>query len=271
MENILALARERRSVRTFDGKEISVYLKEKLASFMENVDNPYGIRVEFRLLDPEEHGLTSAVISGAPLYIGAKTARTEHMEEAFGYSFEALVLYAQSLGLGTTWLGGTMDRKAFEKAMELRDGEVMPCVSPAGFPAAKMSLRETLMRKGIKADKRLPFGEVFFDGSFDIPLTGERAGALKEPLEAVRLAPSAVNKQPWRAVVSNNLVHFYEKRSRGYVSEATGDLQRIDVGIALCHFDLTARELGLSPSLTVADPGISSEDDTQYVATFDIG
>ena len=271
MENILALVRERRSVRTFDGKDIGGELKEKLVSFMEKIENPYGIPVEFRLLDPEEYKLTSAVITGAPLYIGAKTARTDHMEEAFGFSFETLVLYAQSLGLGTTWLGGTMDRKAFGKAMELSDGEIMPCVSPVGFPAAKMSLRETLMRKGIKADKRLSFGEVFFDGSFDTPLTEDRAGALAEPLEAVRLAPSAVNKQPWRTVVSRNSVHFYEKRSRGYVSDATGDQQKIDVGIAMCHFALTAEELGLSPVLTVGDPGISCGEDTQYVATFSVG
>ncbi|MBQ2348800.1 MAG: nitroreductase, partial [Clostridia bacterium] len=36
-------------------------------------------------------------------------------------------------------------------------------------------------------------------------------------LEAVRLSPSAVNKQPWRAVVSGSEVYFYESRSKGYV------------------------------------------------------
>ena len=43
--------------------------------------------------------------------------REPHGEEAFGYAFEQIVLYAESLGIGTTWIGGTMDRKAFEKAM----------------------------------------------------------------------------------------------------------------------------------------------------------
>jgi hypothetical protein len=55
--------------------------------------------------------------------------------------------------------------------MELKPGEVMPCVSPIGYPAQKMSLRETMMRKGIKADTRKDFSELFFDRSFEKPLS----------------------------------------------------------------------------------------------------
>jgi len=54
-----------------------------------------------------------------------------------------------------------------------------------------MSVRETMMRKAIKADERLPFEELFFRGTFDTPLTMDRAGKLAIPLEMVRLAPSA--------------------------------------------------------------------------------
>ena len=34
----------------------------------------------------------------------------------------------------------------------------------------KRSVREALMRKGLKADERQPFGELFFEGSFMICL-----------------------------------------------------------------------------------------------------
>ncbi|MBD5544968.1 MAG: hypothetical protein HDR01_12235 [Lachnospiraceae bacterium] len=33
-----------------------------------------------------------------------------HMEEAFGYSFERFVLYAQSIGIGTVCIGETAKR-----------------------------------------------------------------------------------------------------------------------------------------------------------------
>ena len=48
--------------------------------------------------------------------------KVPHAEEAYGYSFEKLVLYAWSLGIGTTWIGGTMKRELFEKAAGLADG-----------------------------------------------------------------------------------------------------------------------------------------------------
>jgi nitroreductase len=58
-----------------------------------------------------------------------------------------------------------------------------------------------MMRKGVKADSRLPFEELFFDGGFDKPLTKDTAGELAQVLELVRLAPSAINKQPWAFIV----------------------------------------------------------------------
>ena len=82
-----------------------------------------------------------------------------------------------------------MDRKAFERAMLLSENEVMPCVSPLGYPAKKMALRETMMRKGVKADSRLDFEKLFFDGSFETPLPAQNAGELYLPFEMVRLAP----------------------------------------------------------------------------------
>ena len=86
----------------------------------------------------------------------------------------------------------------------------------------------------------------------------------------VRLAPSAVNKQPWRIVLAGNAAHFYEKRGRGYVSADGWDLQKLDIGIAMCHFDLLTKKKGLSAKLSLEDPGISVPDDVSYIATYTI-
>ena len=161
-----------------------------------------------------------------------------------------------------------MNRDAFERAMEIAADEVMPCVSPVGYAAKKMSFRETMMRKGIKANSRSGFEVLFFDGNFETPLTEEKAGALKEALQAVRLAPSAVNKQPWRVVVCGDKAHFYEKQSKGYVSGDGWDIQKIDMGIALCHFELAANECGLDVSLEIAEPELLHGDDTRYIASY---
>ena len=161
MDNIEKLVRERRSVRTFDGRKVTAEDREKLCRFIETIDNPYGIPVQFKLLEK----MSCPVVVGTDLYVGAKIKTVPYLNEAFGYAFEKLVIYAQSLGIGTVWIGGTMDRAAFERAMELSDNEVMPCVSPLGYPAKKMSFRESMMRKGIKADERLAFENIAYRNS----------------------------------------------------------------------------------------------------------
>lgn len=266
MNNITEHIKNRRSVRTFDGRELSKTDIDNLTAFAKTIENPYKIPVDFKLMNANEYGLDCPVTVGTDLFIGGKIKCTENASVAFGYSFEAMVLYAQSLGIGTTWLGGTMNRDAFEKAMELDDDEIMPCASPLGYPAKKMSIRESMMRKGVKADERLPFEEIFFDGSFGTPLSEEKAGQWRDALEMVRLAPSAVNKQPWRVVVCDNTVHFYLKRSKGFNYNEKLDMQKIDIGIALCHFDLTAKENNLNVVFEQNDPKIES--DAEYIASF---
>lgn len=242
--------------------------REILSSFMNTIENPYHIPVAFKWMDAKEHELTCPVVVGTDQYVGAKIKCVPNASVAFGYSFEMMVLKAQSMGIGTVWIGGTMNRQAFEKAMNLGEDEIMPCVSPLGYPAGKMSVRESMMRKGVKADERLPFEELFFDGTFEIPLTQETAGIFAEPLEAVRLAPSAVNKQPWRVVISDNAAHFYLKRSKGFGHDARLDMQKIDIGIALCHFALTAEDNGLNLCFMQDDPMLKPDCDAEYIATY---
>ena len=267
---MLEVIRNRRSVRTFDGTQLKAEDAQKILEFAEKVENPYDIHITWKILDAEKYGLTSPVILGTNTYIAGKMRRVPHAEEAFGYTFEKVVLFAQSIGVGTTWIAGTMNRPAFEKAMDLSEDEVLPCVSPLGYVAKKMSLREVMMRKGIKADTRFDFKDLFFKDSFDNPLTEAEAGKLKDVFEAIRLAPSAVNKQPWRIVVCGNKVHFYEKRSKGYVKEEGWDIQKIDMGIALCHFEIVAKECGLDAFFTIEDPSIPMQDEMQYIATYTI-
>lgn len=259
--NTSELIKTRRSVRTFDGNMISMEDRDKLGTYIETIRNPYDIPVEFVFLDAKEQGLSSPVIKGDTLYITAKAPKGVHSEEAFGFSFEKLVLYAWSLGIGTTWIGGTMKRELFEKAAGLQENERMFCVSPIGYPAKKMSVMEAAMRKGVKADKRKPASELFFDGNFSVPLKVEDE-KISEALEMVRLAPSAVNMQPWRVVRDGSAFHFYVKHNKGYASEGGGDMQKVDMGIALCHFMSVA-----GGEFALEDPGIAVGEGMEYIAT----
>lgn len=82
-----------------------------------------------------------------------------------------------------------------------------------------------------------------------------------------RWAPSAGNKQPWRAVVDGDAVHFYEAKSMK--DSPLGDIQKVDVGIALAHFDLTMMENGYKGLFKEKNPGISLSDDVQYIISYE--
>lgn len=267
MSPLEAAIRNRRSVRTFDGKTLWKADQEKLEKFIAEMDDPFGKQIEYRFLPSKEYGLTSPVLAGEDIYLAGKVKKGKLSDVAFGYSLEQIVLFAEQERIGTVWLAGTMNRDAFEKAMDLKDDEVMPAVTPLGYTAAKKSLKETMMRKGVKADIRYAFSELFFQNDFNTPLEDD-GGAICKALEMVRLAPSAVNKQPWRAVVIGNAVHFYEHKDKGYDQGDKGDLQKVDVGIGLAHFVMMAKEEGLSGTIKEADPHIALPADTEYVISW---
>lgn len=268
VEQALERIKHRRSVRSFSGEALREDTLSALRESLAAARNPYDIPIEFRILDAAEHGLTSAVLVGAKTYAAGKLRFQPHAEEAFGFAFERFVLEADAMGVGTVWIAGTMNRDAFEKAMDMGEDEFMPCVTPLGYPAEKMSVREAVMRKGVGADKRLPFPQIAFSGGFDRPLEPEAAGALAPLIEMVRRAPSAVNRQPWRLVVCDEAVHFYEKKDKGYVTPRGWDMQKIDLGIALCHFQVGLDAAGIKAEFTLRDPGLPVPENTAYIASF---
>ena len=131
-----------------------------------------------------------------------------------------------------------------------------------------MKVKYHLLKKESNTMARLGKIETNY-GTFDTPMSKEKAGIFKIPLEMVRLAPSAVNKQPWRVVVIDNLVHFYLKRSKGFGKEGKLDMQEIDLGIALCHFDFAAKECQLNVEFTQEDPCLSLID-MEYIGSYKI-
>ena len=265
---IKELIKQRRSVRTFNGEPLHAEDLKKIEAYIARTDNPFGVAVEFRILDAKEQGLSSVVIAGTDTYVAAKVKREKYYEMACGYAFEAFCLYAWSLGIGTVMLAGTLSRQAFEAAMEVGEGEVMPVASPIGYAADKQSLREKMMRKTLKADERLPFGEFFYEGDFLHPAT-DYTGTFSEALEMARLAPSAANKQPLRAVIDGNTVHFYECKGK-MAGSSIGDIQKLDIGIAIAHFDLCMRENDMNGKFLDAHPGIACAENMEYMISYEV-
>lgn len=277
MASMIEIIGRRVSCRSFDGRHLDPAdagaLKHALA---EVPRTPFGNRVRFALLDldggnPEETRRlgTYGVVRGARTFLaGAVSAGTRAMED-FGHAMETLILHATGWGLGTCWLGGTFSRSGFASAMALTEGEIIPAVTPVGYPAEKRTLTDRIFRYVASSEKRMPWGDLFFSETWDRPLDRDAAGPWAPVLECVRLGPSASNKQPWRILRREAEHHLFLKRTPLYGDLPGGiRLQNVDLGIAMCHFEAAVRDLGLEGGWVVATsppagPGL------EYVATWE--
>ena len=264
VNNVIELIRKRISVRTYDGNALGAQDKEALEGVVASVQNPFGAQTRFKLLGvtTSERIGTYGFIRGAQQYI-AGCVKTGGMDaEGFGYAMEHIVLHATELGLGTCWLG-IFKRGPFGEAMKPQD-ELMPTVVAVGYPAEKRSLMERIVASGAGARTRKPFDAVFFEDDFTAPM---KAGMpLRECLEMMRIAPSASNKQPWRAVKQGEAVHFYIAEDKAYAGNRLlgFSIQRVDMGIGACHFDLSAKALGLPGGFAVSDPKLTAPEGWKY-------
>ncbi len=138
----------------------------------------------------------------------------------------------------------------------LGEDEIMPGVSPVGIISDKRNLKSSIIRTLAGSKNRKPWEKLFFNGSFLNPLEKSGSGTYREALEMVRIAPSASNMQPWRVIKERDkyVFHFFIDRSKFYQRRSVYlNLQYIDMGISLCHFELTASELELGGKWEVRD------------------
>jgi nitroreductase len=246
--------RNRKSVRTFEDKVIPAEIKEKLISFIkENNNGPFGNKIRFELIDLTGAGAEELKqlasygnIRGPKYFMAGAVKKTAEAVLDYGYLMEGNILAAQSLGIGTVWVGGTFSRAGFIHKLGAGPDEFVPAVVPAGYGAKVRDISDTGTRLFVGADTRRPWKEIFFDGSHDKHLAEAAAGKYKTSLEALRLSPSASNKQPWRVIKEGEKFHLFLERTPGYKSAEKADMQLMDTGIAMCNFDVAANEEGLN-------------------------
>jgi nitroreductase len=255
MPGITLLIKKRVSCRTYADKPVAEKLLQEFNRLVaaEHI-GPFGGKPRFQLINldmssPEKWKKlgTYGVIKNARLFLAGAITKTDKAVVDCGYCMELLILKATALGLGTCWMAGTFRAGGFAQAINLQGKEFLPAVSPVGYPADQKSFREKIFRRMAGSDHRRHWTNIFFNGNLTTPLTPEQAGKYSEALENVRLAPSASNKQPWRILrdTTGNTYHFYLERAFGYKLRDVS-IQDIDMGIAMSHFELTTREMGIS-------------------------
>lgn len=144
-----------------------------------------------------------------PQVITVYSEVTEGYLENIGFLFQQMDLYLQTLGLGVCWLGmGRMNPK-----------------TAAGVAGMKFVI---MLAFGYPKGNRLRHDGKDFKRKAMEQIT-DRADPRLEP---ARLAPSAVNSQPWFFAHEGDAIHAYW----------TGKGSRLDMGIALAHLYVANRD-----------------------------
>lgn len=272
-KSVIELIKDRKSTRTFEQTEIDSEKLQNLNGYIEKINLEAKIKARFAVANSKNNDGETAkklgtygFIKGASYFIVGILDKSEKDALQFGYLFEKIVLFATDMGLQTCWLGGSFKRSDFINSLSINNSEFIPIVSPVGVGKEKRRVFESTMRTVIAADKRKPWSELFFDGNTSTPLDEERAAQYSVPLEMVRLGPSASNKQPWRIIKDKDAFHFFVCRTKGY-GVPSYDVQVNDIGIAKCHFDVTANQLGLKGEWKKLE-SISVSTQWEYICSF---
>jgi nitroreductase len=275
IQDIEKVIRTRKSIRTYADEAIKPETRQLIIDFMQsNSIGIFGNKVDFYWIDGGSDEFkdvklgTYGVISGTKSFMTGKVGNLDKNFEDFGYCMEKLVLYCTQLNIGTCWLGGTYKKTAFSEAIDLQEDELIPAVVPAGYFGTKKRTIDKMFRYFAGSDNRKPFDELFFSKTFTEQLSDKEKETYGFFLEMVRLAHSASNKQPWRVVVDNKVLHFFLKRTPNYAKNMLhADLQRVDMGIAISHFELALNEKNIAHRWIVNKPVLDLDDLTEYTAS----
>ncbi len=265
------------STRSFDGRpleEVQARALEASLALRQAEPTLSGRRLRLSLASVELGSAplkmgTYGLVSGVSAFIVPAVERGEGAMMDLGWALEAAVLDATALGISSCWIGGLFSRSAAAGFVKANDDEIVPALIALGHAATRRSLQDRIITGMAKSRSRRPLEELVqvLDESEDDPATvqakqqsvvptpGPYGEPLRRCLEAVRIAPSASNKQPWRFIISLKgksevpSIGLYLDEDRIY-NNALGEakMQHIDMGIAMRHFADAAVDTGLPGS-----------------------
>jgi hypothetical protein len=185
-------------------------------------------------------------IRGAPLFIAfVGDTRDPHIHEKIGYTGEGIVLEATAFGLGTCWVGKSFDQTIASSFISIGEYERVYAVTPVGYAQKESSFEERLLTGFGQTHKRKPLHELV-SGMQE----AEWPGWVRMSLLSARIAPSAVNRQPWRFLVEPDSITI----SVDDLHDSYGISKRMDCGIAMLHIQIAADVSGFAGAWEFLDP-----------------
>lgn len=212
--DLMEAMKRRHSVRSYQEQAITGDARDELREFLSQLNRESGLNMQLVLNEPKAFSGFLAhygKFSGVKNYIALVGKKGPELDEACGYYGERAVLKAQQLGLNTCWVGLTYSK--VKSAFQVEDGEKLCCVIALGY--------------GTDQGAGHPLKSVE-----DIcRVNGPLPSWFRQGMEAVQLAPTAMNQQKFRFFLKDNVVS---------AEAGSGFYTKVDLGIAKCHFEIGA-------------------------------
>ncbi|MFZ7120702.1 MAG: nitroreductase family protein [Eubacteriaceae bacterium] len=240
---MLDIIKKRKSIRGYSDSDLNPYDEKEVGEILKNTyKGLFGNEFSFIMIgeglnDYKGKIGTYGFITGRFYCVCAWCKNNKNYLIDYGYTLENIVLSLTKLNISTCWLGGTFNKSNIIDALGVRnDNEsTIPAIITLGYNDNKIKLRHRLISFKPKDKKRKRFNELFLDKDLK-PIVRNDLYSL---FEAIQWAPSAVNYQPWRLIIIDNTIHFYNADTKG------NPMHYLDMGIALCHFDGERKYQGL--------------------------
>lgn len=241
---------DRHSTRNYDGRPVPDGLLDALAPLLSGFA-PLCEGARAVIVADSASGVFTGLVGPvgkitAPPVALAFIADTSHphYQVATGYLGEGIVLEATSMGLATCWVSGSFRRNEAERRVTLAASEKVMAVTPLGFPASSETFGAKAIRTAASAHKRKPLSSIVSG----LPQKDWPPGC-GEALEAARLAPSALNRQPWQFNVGEERVTISTSGLDPFPIAPV----KLDCGIAMLHFEIAAKANGLRGEWRMSD------------------
>ena len=203
---------KRKSVRSYTGEPVNKETLDQILAFAKNARPLYdNIKVRAEIVDKKEVKCILPWIT--PQLIAIFSEDKEGALENAGFIFQQVDLYLQSLGLGACWLGMGKITPAVDN--KVNDGMKFVILMTVGYPKGEGT------RNSLNEFKRKSLGDI--------------SDQVDERLKPAQYAPSSVNSQPWYFVHDGNVIHVYCVLQGFLKMKMLGDMNLIDMGIALAH------------------------------------
>lgn len=238
----------RKSVRNYSMESLNTQTLDKIRAHYKELTSLFGnIDTDISILDNRkgQQKVISFLSVKAPYYLAFYSEEAPRSLMNMGYMMEQMVLYLCSIGIGTCYIGSNR----VKKTQLTKDGKNL--VGIIAFGKSKGShVRKQSEAKRLSLDELCIFKEV-------------PRQWMKQLLEAARLSPSSMNRQPWRFVVYDNRIHIFSKR---YSVEQLRKWDEVNFGIMFANMMVVAEELWLDVDLIkLEDISQKNFSNNQYV------